>query len=238
MKPVKPIPQFFPCLALVILVGASMISAGCTGTPGTVAGVVADYKSNISSLDSYSMTVIQTASWGSQDIEILYKRPYQYLLKHRYNPTGRTWIQSVHNLTWIEYNPESRSVDILAINNPESCFPLIADPNRLASPVLFSGNYNLSDLAWGTVNGREAYRIDAVNTGYVDYFGEGRGGRVRLWIDREFWLVTRIQAFDALGKMVTTYEVKNFTINPGISDDEFIISYPEGTIIHHPNPFC
>lgn len=230
--------SFFSPVTLFILLVVVMAFAGCTGNPDTVAGIVADYKSHIGSVDDYTMTVIQTMPGGSQSIGILYKRPYQYLVKHRYDPTVRTWVQSVHNLTFTEFQPESHTVDILAINNPETCFPPIADPNRLAFPVLLSGDFNLSEQGSETVNGREAYVIDATNEGYTDYFGEGKAGTVRIWIDREVWLVTRIQAFDSSGNLKTTFEVKNFTINSGISDNEFIIIYPEGTKVRHPNQFC
>jgi outer membrane lipoprotein-sorting protein len=229
---------FFSPMPLFILLVAVMAFAGCTGNPDTVTGIVTNYKSHISSVNDYSMTVIQTMPGGSHKIDILYKRPYQYLLKHRYDPTGRTWVQSIHNLTFTEFQPESHTVDILAINNPETCFPPIADPNQLAFPVLFSGDFNLSEHGLETVNGREAYVIDAINSGYTDYFGEGKEGKIRIWIDREFWLVTGIQAFDSTGNLKTTFEVKNFTINSGISDNEFIITYPEGTKVRHPNQFC
>jgi outer membrane lipoprotein-sorting protein len=136
------------------------------------------------------------------------------------------------------FQPESRTVDILAIHDPETCFPQIADPNRLAFPVLFSGGYNLSVLAYESVNGRDAYVIKAINTGDTEYFGEGKDGRVLIWIDREFWLVTMIQAFDSSANLKTSFEVKNFTINSGISDSEFIVTYPEGTQVIHPNQFC
>ncbi|WP_214084318.1 hypothetical protein [Methanoculleus sp.] len=228
----------FSVTLLFILLVSIMASAGCTGTPNTVAEIVEEYRAQTDSIDDYSMSVVQTLPGGLHHIEIIYKRPYQYLLRHRYDPDDRTWSQSVHNLTFTEYHPESQTADILAIQDPETCFPLIADPNRLASPVLFSGDFDLSYQGTGTVNGREAYIIKATNTGHIDYFGEGRDGNVRIWIDREAWIVTRIQAFDAAGNMKTSFEVKNFTINSGISDNEFIISLPEGVKIRHPNPFC
>ncbi|WP_292730036.1 hypothetical protein [Methanoculleus sp.] len=227
----------FSVILSTLLVGI-MASAGCTGTSHTAAKIVEEYKAQIDSIDDYSISVVQTLPGGLHRIEIVYKRPYQYLLRHRYDPDDRTWIQSVHNLTFTEYHPESQTADILAIQDPETCFPLIADPNRLAFPVLFSGDFNLSYQSTETINGREAYVIDAMNTGHTDYFGEGRGGNVRIWIDREAWIVTRIQAFDAAGDLKTDFEVENFTIDSGISDGEFIISLPEGVKIRHPNPFC
>ena len=232
--------RFIPIFSVTLftlLVGI-MTSAGCMGTSHTVAEIVEEYKAQTDSIDDYSMSVVQTLPRGLHGIEIIYKRPYQYLLRHRYDPDDRSWIQSVHNLTFTEFHPESQTADILAIQDPETCFPWIADPNRLAFPVLFSGDFDLSYQSTGTGNGCEAYIINATNTGHTDYFGEGRGGNVRLWIDREVWLVTRIQAFDAAGNMETSFEVKNFTINSGISDNEFVISLPEGVKIRHPNPFC
>lgn len=225
-------------MILSILLASIVASAGCTGTSHTAAEIVEEYKAQIDSIDDYSIFVVQTLPGGLHYIEIVYKRPYQYLLRHRYDPDDRIWIQSVHNLTFTEYHPESQTADILAIQNPETCFPLIADPNRLAFPVLFSGDFNLSYQSTDTTNGREAYVIDATNMGHIDYFGEGRGGNVRIWIDREAWIVTRIQAFDVAGDLKTDFEVENFTTDSGISDDEFIISLPEGVKIRHPNPFC
>ena len=229
---------FFSPVVLFILLVAVIVCTGCTGNPDTVAGIVADYKSHISSVDDYSMTVIQTMPGGLHTIDVLYKRPYQYSLKHRYDPAGKTWVQSIYNLTFTEFWPESHAADLLAINNPEMCFPPIADPNRLVFPVLFSGEFNLTKQVLDSVNGRDAYVIDAVNAGYTDYFGEGKEGKIRLWIDREFWIVTKIQVFDSTGNLKTTYEIQNFTINTGISDNEFIINVPEGTKIRHPNQFC
>jgi len=235
----QPPSLFFPPGILFILLGALLLSAGCTNAPGGAAGIAADYKSHISSVEDYSMTATWTMpKAGSQNIGILYKRPYQYLLRHRYDPTGEIWTESVYNLTLIGFRPGSNTADILAINTPETCFPPLQDPNRLVFPVLFSGNCNLSEHGLENMNGREAYVIDALNTGYTDYFGEGKEGKIRLWIDKEFWLVTRIQAFDSSGTLKTTFEVKNFTVNSGISDNEFIINLPDGTKVYHPKQVC
>ncbi len=228
----------FSLIALFLLGAGIMMFTGCTSTPATITDVITNYQSRISSIDDYSMSVRQTASWGEKDIDILYKQPYQYLLKHRSEQTGRTWTQAIHSLTYTDYDPEARTVDLLVISDPERCFPPIQDLNRLALPVLFSGNYNLSDLESGMINGRMAYRIDAVYTGYGDRLGVGRGGTIRLWIDKEFWLVTRIQAFNASGNWITTFEVKNLTVNTGIPDTAFIVTYPAGTKKVHPYPFC
>jgi outer membrane lipoprotein-sorting protein len=230
-------PTFF-LLILVMLITA-VVFTGCTGTPRSADGIVSGYKSHISAINDYSVKAVQVFSSGSsQDLEIRYKRPYQYLIKHETGPGGRTWTVAVQNLTYTRFEPASHTADILPIHNPETCFPPIADPNRLAFPVLFSGAYALSDSGVETVNGRDAYRIDAINSGPGNYFGEGTNGSVRIWIDRESWLVTRIQARDSAGNLKNSFEVKNFTTNTGIPDSEFTITYPNGTKIVHPNQFC
>lgn len=233
----NPFPAFFSWILILLI--TVVACAGCTGSPRTADGIVAGYTSRVNSINDYSMEAVQTFSSGnSQSLEIHYKRPYQYLIKYQTIPGGRTWTVAVQNLTYTRFEPESRTADILAIPNPETCFPPIADPNRLAFPVLFSGEYALSDAGDEAVNGREAFHIDAIASGPANYFSEGSNGTVGIWIDRESWLVTRIEALDSAGDLKYSCEVRNFTTNTGIPDSEFTVTYPEGTKIVHPNPFC
>lgn len=215
--------------------------AGCTSGPPpagplTAAELADAFGSRLASVDDYSMTVVQTASWGGKEIDILYRRPYQYLLENRYD--NRTWTQAVRNLTWTEYHPDTNTADVLVIHNPESCFPPVADPNRLALDVLSTGTYNLSGPVNEVLDGRPAYRIDGVNTRAADNFGEGRLGTVSVWIDREQLLVVKIAAVDSSGTPVTTYRVHDLAVNTGIPDSAFAVTWQNTTKIRHPAPFC
>lgn len=231
------IPRFF--FWILILLITAVACAGCTGTPRPADGIVAGYMSHVNSINDYSMEAVQTFPSGNpQNLEINYKRPYQYLIKYQTIPDGRTWTVAVQNLTYTRFEAESHTADVLAIHNPETCFPPIADPNRLAFPVLFSGEYALSDSGDEAVNGRDAYHIDAIASGPANNFGESSNGTVGIWIDRESWLVTRIEARDSAGNLKYSCEVRNFTTNTGIPDSEFTVTYPEGTKIVHPNQFC
>lgn len=229
----------FFLVTLMLFIITAIASSGCTGTPRPADGIVAEYTSHVNEINDYSMEAVQTFSSGiSQNLEIHYKRPYQYLINYQTVPSGRTWTVAVQNLTYTRFEAESHTADILAVHNPETCFPPIADPNRLAFPVLFSGEYVLSDVGNEAVNGRDAYHIDALAFGPANYFGEGSNGTVDIWIDHESWLVTKIKARDSEGNLKYSCEVGNFTINTGISDRKFTVTYPEGTKIVHPNQFC
>jgi len=236
MKPIS-FPAFFSWMLILSI--TIVACAGCTGTTRPAGEIVSGYKAHIAAVSDYSMEAVQTFSSGSsQDLEIHFKQPYQYLIRHEVSPGGRTWTVAVQNLTYTRYEPASRTADILPIHDPETCFPPIADPNRLAFPVLFSGAYSLSDAGVETIRGRDAYRIDAANSGPGNYFDEGLNGTVRIWIDRNSWLVTRIEARDSAGVLKNTFDVENFTPNTGIPDSEFTVAFPEGTKIVHPNQFC
>lgn len=230
--------HFFSLSILLLILICITLSAGCTGTEKNAPDIADEYKSNVASVDDYSLSVVQDLPGGLHYIEVLYKCPDQYILRHYYEPENKTWTQSIHNLTYINYIPESKTADVLVISDPKRCFPPIYDPNRLALSVLFSGDFILEYLNIEPVNGRDAYVIEAVNEGYTDYFGEGSEGEIKIWIDREEWITTKISAYDKAGNLKADFEVKNFSINTGISDNEFLTDLPEKTKIRHPNPFC
>lgn len=50
---------------------------------------------------------------------------------------------------------------------------------------------------------------------------------MKVWVDRDDWLMRRIQVFD-VSENLTTYDVTTFRINPGVADSLFQFSAPPG----------
>jgi outer membrane lipoprotein-sorting protein len=50
---------------------------------------------------------------------------------------------------------------------------------------------------------------------------------MKIWVDPDTWLMTKVELVDANGKE-TTYVVEEIRINPGLDDEQFRFRIPDG----------
>lgn len=82
-------------------------------------------------------------------------------------------------------------------------------------------NYNIELLGEESVDNRECYIIKA-----EPKFG---GGKMRMWVDKEFWYPMRMEI--STEGITTVVEYRNVSFNTGLSDNMFEFTPPDGVKI-------
>ncbi len=169
---------------------------------------------------------------GSLDYTFIHKKPYFYKISWYLGQDEVYYTDYIDNKTRWSYAPPR--VDILPYGDPH-CFPFEGNIQQNAADT-FSRDYTLTSLTPQIIDNRTVYVVKA------EYSGNKALSLViplkYIYIDPDTWMVTRLEEWDAYGFVQRTYDIKNISINTGVSETEFAITPPPGTMVRYTKSMC
>lgn len=223
-------------LGLVLI--ASLVLAGCGNKP-TAEEIVAKMEETVeNTVDAHGIVTAYVNAQGiemSATAEVWEKAPdlvrAEVLEASQPDLVGTLLVKDAQQ-GWF-YEPAKNRVSTGEVESLDTPLPeeMISEMRHVIQAVLDISNVELSGEE--AVAGREAYKLTLTPKEDVGQELFPGGGTATLWVDKEQWIPLKaIYEGGMFGQ--GTVEVLSFELNPGLSDDLFAFTPPEGAeVVRH-----
>lgn len=133
-------------------------------------------------------------------------------------------IMISNGTTMLLYNSTANEVTIMEL--PKTDNPTQADYGKLIKGMLEQNDVKL--LGSEKIDGRDVFVLDVTPKNNSMEFPL----RQKLWVDKETWMLLRIETCDKDGKHIMSMEYRNVEFNTDIPDNEFEFKIPQGARIN------
>ncbi len=213
-------------IAVAAIVLAAVLLTGCVDQASemSVDEITSMMEAKQAEITDFSATVIKTSSYGGEETMeralMMNKAPDKGRTEY-IEPAEVAGMVSVKNGSTIwTYDPAKNRVTKMAL--PEDIPPEM-EYTMIVKGVLYETDIFLEGIE--NIDSRSAYLLNATPK---DGFKIGIFTGMRVWVDRENWMVLGIAWFDKDDTLIIKVEYRNITFNTGIPDSEFIFDIPEG----------
>jgi len=212
-------------IAAVLLVLAAVLTSGCTDDM-SADQIASMMEAKQESIEDFSATMVMTSFAGETEttrVKIMTKMPDK-TRSESIEPAELAGTVMVRNgSTMWTYDPAKNQVTKMAL--PED-MPSETDYTELVKNLLDENDIAIEGIE--DVGSRSAYVIDATPK---DGGEIGIITRMRVWVDRENWMLIGIEMYDKDDNLFSKVEYRDITFNTGITDSEFIFETPDGATV-------
>jgi outer membrane lipoprotein-sorting protein len=222
-------------IAFSFLLVLSLTLAGC-GPGITAEEIVAKMQETVESTeDAHAVVFVAVNAQGielSVTAEVWEKSPNKLRAKVLEASESRllgATIVSDGQQGWY-YEPTRNRVMVGASSEMETPLPqeLLAGLQEVIQEVLDATDVELEGEE--TVAGHQTYKLVASPKEDAERQIFPGDGTATLWVDREQWIVLKA-VYEASGFGQGTMEIRSFELNPGLNDDLFGFTVPEGASV-------
>ncbi len=224
---------------LSILVGLAFLTAlmaGCLAAPKqgpTADEIAARFVEKQNHVEDYSATVLEAPAGSAHPARstVQAKRPCSYRFVHFASTGSPERIEIFNGTVLWRYYPESKATE--DVTEPASlCSTLRREDYQLAVARIVEEN-GIAYRGTGGAGGSTTYVIEASPDDPLRYVSRNFS-RMRAWIDRDTWMVDRVELYNDGGVCIFTVEYRNVAVNTGISDRVFTFEPPEDATVLPP----
>jgi outer membrane lipoprotein-sorting protein len=216
-------------IAAVLLVLAVVLITGCTEQTSEmpVDEITSKMKENQAEIKDFSATVVTTYSVGGEDTAtratIVTKPPDKSRTEYIEPAEVAGKVEVTNGSTTWTYDPAENQVTKMELPDMED--PPEMDYTGIGIIRALPDVTDISLEGIEDVDGRGTYLLNATPK---DGVKTGIFARMRVWVDRENWMVLGIAWFDKDDNLIMKVEYRDITFNTGIPDSEFIFETPVG----------
>lgn len=179
------------------------------------------------SIKDFSATMVMTSSFGGETettrVKIMTKTPDK-TRSEIIEPAELAGTLTLRNgSTMWTYDPAKNQVTKMTLPEDE---PFDMDYAELIRDLMDEND--ISYKGTENVGGRSTYVIEATPKDEAD---RKFISKIRVWVDRENWMLLGTEMYDADGNPMVKVEYRDITFNTGIPDSEFIFEVPESTTV-------
>jgi outer membrane lipoprotein-sorting protein len=194
--------------------------------------IAAEFVRHNANLSGYSATVHTVGESGYEDEEFLFfaQRPDRFRAEYIRSEIHGNGTIVVANGTFVwQYHPDTRKARPALIEDPSNTFFALRDYPAIAArilekfPAIMNGTEDQS--------GSNAVIIEAAIDNNPTQYYPAVFSRIRVWIDEESLVMTRMEIIGAYKETVLTVELRNTSLNPPLSESLFDFEPPAGTEI-------
>lgn len=225
---------------LVWLIVCLVLNAGCLSTPDqpsapenlTAQAIAAEFIRHNANLSGYSAMVHTMGESGYEDDEYRFfaQRPDKFRAEYIRSDIHGNGTIVVANGTFVwQYHPDTRTAEPDLIENHNNTFFASKDYPAIAARILgkFPAVLNGTDIPDGSTAVILEAVIDDIPTQYYPTIFR----RIRVWIDEDSLMMTRMEMIGEYNETALTVELRNIHINPPLSEELFDFTPPPGTDI-------
>lgn len=203
-----------------------MLIAGCTDDM-SADQIAARMEAQQESIKDFSATMVMTSSFGGETettrVKIMTKTPDK-TRSEIIEPAELAGTLTLRNgSTMWTYDPAKNQVTKMTLPEDE---PFDMDYAELIRDLMDEND--ISYKGTENVGGRSTYVIEATPKDEAD---RKFISKIRVWVDRENWMLLGTEMYDADGNPMVKVEYRDITFNTGIPDSEFIFEVPESTTV-------
>ena len=212
--------------AVAAIVLAVVLIAGCTDDM-SADQIAARMEAKQESIKDFSATMVMTSSFGGETettrVKIMTKTPDK-TRSEIIEPAELVGTLTLRNgSTMWTYDPAKNQVTKMTLPEDE---PFDMDYAELIRDLMDEND--ISYKGTENVGGRSTYVIEATPKDEAD---RKFISKIRVWVDRENWMLLGTEMYDADGNPMVKVEYRDITFNTGIPDSEFIFEVPESTTV-------
>ncbi|PXF56307.1 MAG: outer membrane lipoprotein-sorting protein [Candidatus Methanogaster sp.] len=213
-------------IAAALLVLAAVLTSGCADQISEMSAdeIASMMEAKQESIVDFSATMVMTSSFGGEDMLMQARMvtipPDKSRVEYTEPAELAGTVMVTNGSTVWTYDPAKNQVTKMAL--PED-IPSEMDYTELVKNLLDKNDISLEGTE--DVGGRSAYVIKATPKNETI---SGLFARTRVWVDRENWMLLRMDMYDKDDNLISKVEYKDITFNTGIPDSEFIFEVPAG----------
>jgi outer membrane lipoprotein-sorting protein len=216
-------------IAAAVIVLAAVLLTGCVDQVSDMSAdeIASMMEAKQESIEDFSATMVMTSSFGGEDMTMratmVTKPPDKNRIEYTEPAELAGMVMVTNGSTMWTYDPAKNQVTKMAL--PED-MPSEMDYTELVKNLLDENDIAIEGIE--DVGSRSAYVIDATPK---DGGEIGIITRMRVWVDRENWMLIGIEVYDKDDNLISKVEYRDITFNTGIPDSEFIFETPEGATV-------
>ena len=216
-------------MAAAAIVIAAVLLTGCVDQMSEMSAdeIASMMEAKQESIKDFSATMVMTSSFGGEDMTMratmVTKPPDKNRIEYTEPAELAGTVMVTNGSTMWTYDSAKNQVTKMAL--PED-MPSEMDYTELVKNLLDEND--ISYKGTENVGGRSAYVIDATPK---DGGEIGIITRMRVWVDRENWMLIGIEVYDKDDNLFSKVEYRDIMFNTGIPDSEFIFETPEGATV-------
>jgi len=194
--------------------------------------IAAEFIRHNANLTGYSAIVYTSGETGYEDDEYRFfaRRPDKFRAEYiRSEIHGNGTIVAANGTVVWQYHPETGKARPALIEDPKNTFFAWKDYPAIAAQILekFPAVMNGTE----TRNGSNAVILEAAIDDIPTQYYPALFSRIRVWIDENSLMMTRMEMIGEYNQTVLTVEYKNISVNPPLLDTLFDFEPPPGTEI-------
>jgi len=212
-------------IAVAAIVLAAILLTGCVDQVSEMSAdeIASRMEAKQESIEDFSATMVMTSFAGETETThatIMTKMPDKTRSEF-IEPAELAGTVTVRNgsTMWM-YDPAKNQVTKMALPEDE---PFEMDYTSIVKDLMDEND--ISYKSTENVGGRSTYVIEATPR---DESKRKFVSKIRVWVDRENWMLLGTEMYDADGNSMVKVEYTDVTLNTGIPDSEFIFEVPEG----------
>jgi len=216
-------------IAAAVIVLAAVLLTGCVDQVSEMSAdeIASMMEAKQAEIEDFSATMVVTSSFGGEDMTMratmVTKPPDKNRIEYTEPAELAGMVMVTNGSTMWTYDPAKNQVTKMAL--PED-MPSEMDYTELVKNLLDENDIAIEGIE--DVGSRSAYVIDATpkDRGEIEIIT-----RMRVWVDRENWMLIGIEVYDKDDNLFSKVEYRDITFNTGIPDSEFIFETPEGATV-------
>ena len=194
--------------------------------------IAAEFVRHNTNLSGYSATVHETGETVADDAEYRFftQRPDKFRAEYIRSEIHGNGTIVVANGTFVwQYHPDTKKARPALIEDPRNTFFAWKDYPAIAARILdkFPVVLNGTEIRNGSNVVILEAAIDDIPTQYYPTIFS----RIRVWIDENSLMMTRMEMIGEYNETVLTVEYRNISVNPRLPDEMFDFTPPYGTEI-------
>jgi outer membrane lipoprotein-sorting protein len=217
-------------IAAVLLVLAAVLLAGCVDQTSEMSAdeIASMMEAKQAEIKDFSATVVTTISVGGEDTTtwatIMTKPPDKSRTEYIEPAEVAGMVEVTNGSTVWTYDSAKNLVTKMELPDREG----IPHEMDYTGTGIIRGLLDETDISLEgieNIDSRSTYLLDATPKDGVEI---GIFARMRVWVDRENWMVLGIACFDKDDNLIMKVEYRDITFNTGIPDSEFVFEAPVG----------
>ena len=194
-----------------------------------IAAVFIRHNTNLS---GYSATVHTSGETAYEDDEYRFftRSPDKFRAEYIRSEIHGNGTIVVANKTFVwQYHPDTKKAEPALIEDPNNTFFARKDYPAIAARILDKFPVVLNGTE--TRNGSNAVILEATIDDIPTQYYPTIFGRIRVWIDENSLMMTRMEMIGQYNETVLMVEYRNISVNPPLPDNLFDFTPPYGTEI-------
>ena len=215
-------------IAVAAIVLAAVLLTGCVDQASEMSAdeIASMMEAKQESIEDFSATVIMTSSYGGEVATeralMMNKAPDKSRMEYTEPAEVAGMVMVTNGSTMWTYDPAKNRVTKMELPDMGDGTSEM-EYTQVVKGILDETDISLEGIE--TIDSRSTYRL---NVSPKDGVEMGPITGMRVWVDRENWMLIGMEMYDKDGNPISKVEYRDIAFNTGIPDSEFVFEAPAG----------